>query len=303
MFTALKRVFVSGFQNFRRNLWISFAVVGVTAVTLFVFSNLMLFNFFTREVISMIQNKIDLSVYFDRQVAEEEILKARDVLRQLPEVKDVTYMSRDEALRKFRERHLGNEVIINALEELGGNPLQASLNIKAQANDSYQTIVTFIERAPFKDAIAKINFMENKLVIERLNKIITGVQGAGLVVMILFVGLAVLVSFNSVRMVIYSFREEINVMKLVGASRWFIRGPFVVMGLATVLLASVAVMLMLWVGVLVVSPRISGFIPEIDMLAFFKDNAFKIFVFQTLAGVVIMAFSTYIAMGRYLKEE
>ncbi|OIO50712.1 MAG: hypothetical protein COX12_02205 [Candidatus Brennerbacteria bacterium CG23_combo_of_CG06-09_8_20_14_all_44_41] len=303
MFTALKRIFVSGFQNFRRNLWISLAVVGVTAVTLFVFSNLLLFSFFTREVIAVIQNKIDLSVYFNTQIAEEEILKARDVLRQLPEVKDVTYVSRDEALQKFRERHLGNEVVINALEELGGNPLQASLNIKAQTSESYQTIVTFIEQAPFKNAIAKINFMENKLVIERLNKIITGVQRAGLVAVVVFVGLAVLVSFNSVRMAIYSFREEINVMKLVGASRWFIRGPFVVMGLGTVVLASAVVMLILWVGVLVVSPRISGFIPEINMLEFFKHNAFKIFVFQTLAGAVIAAFSAYIAMGRYLKEK
>ena len=302
MFVAFKRILKSGWRNFKRNLGLSLAVVGIMTVTLFMLSGLLLFNFLTKEIIGVIRNKIDLSVYFNTQVAEEDILKARDIVAQLPEADSVTYVSKDQALQDFKARHIGNDVVNSALEELGGNPLQASLNIKAKSSDSYQSIVSFIQSAPFKDSIAKINFMENKTVIDRLNKILAGVAQAGIVIIVLFSGLAILVSFNSIRLAIYSFREEINVMKLVGASKWFIRGPFIMMGLASVLFASVFVTLFLWIGTAWSSPKIAAFVPEINPLTFFGQNVFQIFLFQVLVGSLIMIFSTYLAMRKYLKE-
>ncbi len=302
MFAAFKRIIKSGWKNFRRNFGLSIAVIGIMAVTLFILSSLLLFDFLTREIVGVIRDKIDLSIYFNTQVAEADVLKARDMLAQIPDIESVTYVSRDQALQAFKIRHAGNDVVTNALEELGGNPLQASLNIKAKSSESYQSIVAFIQGAPFKDSIAKINFTENKTVIDRLNAILRAVQQAGIVIIILFTGLAVLVSFNSIRLAIYSFREEINVMKLVGAPKWFIRGPFVMMGFAAVLFASLVVMITLWIGILWLSPRLASFIPEINSLEFFKQNIFKMFVFQVVTGFVIMTFSTYLAMRKYLKE-
>ena len=302
MFVAFKRILKSGWRNFKRNFGLSLAVVGIMTVTLFVLSSLLLFNFLTKDIINVVRNKIDLSVYFNTQVAEEDILKARDIIAQLPDVDSVTYISKDQALQDFKSRHQTNDVVLNALDELGGNPLQASLNIKAKSSDSYQNIVSFIQSAPFKDNITTINFMENKTVIDRLNSILGAVQQAGIAMIILFSGLAVLVSFNSIRLAIYSFREEINVMKLVGASKWFIRGPFVIMGLASVLFASVFVTLFVWLGIALASGRIAAFIPDIDPMAFFRQNVLLIFAFQVLAGSAIMVISTYLAMRRYLKE-
>ena len=302
MFVAFKRVIKSGWRNFKRNFGLSLAVVGIMTVTLFVLSSLLLFNFLTKDIINVVRNKIDLSVYFNTQVAEEDILKARDIIAQLPDVDSVTYISKDQALQDFKSRHQTNDVVLNALDELGGNPLQASLNIKAKSSDSYQNIVSFIQSAPFKDNITTINFMENKTVIDRLNSILGAVQQAGIAMIVLFSGLAVLVSFNSIRLAIYSFREEINVMKLVGASKWFIRGPFVIMGLASVLFASVFVTLFLWLGIALAAGRIAAFIPDIDPMAFFRQNVLLIFAFQVLAGSAIMVISTYLAMRKYLKE-
>lgn len=302
MFIALKRIFRSGWQNFQRNLWMVFATMGIMSITLFIVSSLALFNFLTREVVDIIRNKIDLSVYFVATVDEAEILKVRDLMKQLPEVSDIQYVSREEAYDKFRQRHTSNEVISKALEELGGNPLQASLNIKTESSEQYEAIFNFLETAPFKDSISKINFTENKLVIERLNKIIHAIQGGGIGVIVVFAGLAVLVAFNSIRMAIYSFREEINVMKLVGASKWFIRGPFFVMGSIVSILSAVLVFMILWAGVAIASPRLSNFLPEISLYEFFGREWFIIFIIEFFTGLMVMSVSTYLATSKYLKE-
>jgi cell division transport system permease protein len=300
---SLKRIFKAGWQNFTRNLWLSAATIGIMTVTLFVFSNLVLFDFFTDEVVKIIRDKIDLSIYFNTNIDESEIFKVRDVLKQLPEVERVDYVSREKALETFTEKHRSNEVVRRALEELGINPLQASLNIKVKQNQSYETVVAFVEGAPFKDSISKINFTENKLVIERLNKLVSGIQRFGLGIILVFSALAVLIAFNSVRMAIYSFREEINIMRLVGASHWFIRGPFLVMGLVISLAASLAVFFIIWLAILGFGPKVSAFIPDIDVRAFFSHNFLKIFFLQTFTGIIIVFFSIYLAFNKYLKEE
>ena len=177
------------------------------------------------------------------------------------------------------------------------------MNIKVDQGGSYETVVAFIEGAPFKALISKVNFTENKLIIERLNNIVSAIQRFGWGVIFVFAGLAVLVAFNSVRMAIYSFKEEINVMRLVGASRWFIRGPFMVMGLVVSLIASAIVFLIIWLAVLGFGPRINAFVPEISFNEFFSENFFRILFLQTLAGIGIMFFSVYLAFNKYLKEE
>lgn len=302
MIISFKRIVKAGWQSFQRNLWIVFATIGIMSVTLFIFSSLLTFNFLTKEVIEIIQSKIDLSIYFAINVDEAEILKVRDIIKQLPEVKTVEYVSREEAYNRFKQKHQGNEVITRALEELGGNPLQASLNIKANSSEDYAVIFAFLESAPFKDSISKVNFTENRLVIERLNKIIRGIQTGGLVIILVFVGLAALVAFNSIRVAIYSFREEINIMKLVGASKWFIRGPFFVMGFLISVISSVIVFLVLWGIIWVVSPRFESFLPEVNLYGFFTFEWLKIFLLQTFAGLAVMFFTTYFAISKYLKK-
>ncbi len=303
MLIAFRRILIAGWQSFQRNLWIVFATIGIMTITLFILSSLVTFDFLTREVVNIIREKIDLSIYFVSNIDEAEILRVRDILEQLPEVSRVLYISRDQAYQEFKDRHQGNETITRALEELGGNPLQASLNVKAGTSEDYTAVFNFLETAPFKDSISKVNFTENKLVIERLNKIARGVQRSGLAVILVFASLAAAVAFNSVRVAIYSFREEINIMKLVGASKWFIRGPFFIMGLLISLISSVVVFFVLWGLIAFVSPRFGSFLPEISLSGFFASQWLKIFLVQTLVGAGLMSVSTYVAINKYLKEE
>lgn len=301
MLTSLSRILRSGVQTFSRNVWLSAATIGIMAMTLFVLSSLILFSFLTRQMVSLIHEKIDVSLYFDPSIDEAEILRARDILRQLPEVQSVDYISRDEALTRFRERHKANEVILQALEELGSNPLQPALAVKARDSNQYAAIITFIEQSPFKDLIAKVNFTENQLVIERLTRLINAVKRGWVALSVILAAMAGLISFNTIRMAIYSFREEISIMKLVGASNWFARGPFVVMGILVSIVASVFTLIILWPTVAVVSPKIAAFAPGTNLYGFFKGNLLGIFALQTLAGIFLGIVSSIIAINKYLK--
>jgi len=181
MFTTFKRIFKSGILNFKRNLWLSIATIAITSIAFIYFLSLMLFNFFTGEVIKIIENQIDLSIYFKNEVVEEDIIKTRDIISQLPQVAQVDYITKEQALAEFQSRHSEDEVINRALEELGDNPLQASLEIKAKDSSQYQEIVNFIENSDISNNISKVNFTENRLIIERLNQITQTVERAGLI--------------------------------------------------------------------------------------------------------------------------
>ncbi|HRS47786.1 MAG TPA: permease-like cell division protein FtsX [Candidatus Paceibacterota bacterium] len=302
MFTSLKRIFKSGVLNFKRNLWLSIATIAITSIALFIFLSLMLFNFFTGEIIKIIENQIDLSIFFKNEVIEEDIIKTRDIISQLPQVAQVNYISKEQALEEFQSRHSEDEVINRALEELGDNPLQASLEIKAKDSSQYQEIVNFIETSDISNNISKVNFTENKLIIDRLNQITRTVERIGLILTIIFAGLTILIAFNFIRVSIYSFREEINIMRLVGASRSFIRGPFIVSGLITSIIAAITVFLIFWLLAYLGSPYVNSFVPEINFYAFFVQNWFKLFAFEFLAGIVLVLISTFLATNKYLKE-
>jgi len=302
MFTTFKRIFKSGILNFKRNLWLSIATIAITSIALFIFLSLMLFNFFTGEIIKIIENQIDLSIFFKNEVIEEDIIKTRDIISQLPQVAQVNYISKEQALEEFQSRHSEDEVINRALEELGDNPLQASLEIKAKDSSQYQEIVNFIETSDISNNISKVNFTENKLIIDRLNQITRTVERIGLILTIIFAGLTILIAFNFIRVSIYSFREEINIMRLVGASRSFIRGPFIVSGLITSIIAAITVFLIFWLLAYLGSPYVNSFVPEINFYAFFVQNWFKLFAFEFLAGIVLVLISTFLATNKYLKE-
>ncbi len=220
--TKVKRVIKAGFVNFWRNGWVSLATVLVAVITLFAIGSLVFAKTILNSTLSQIQDKVDVSVYFKTDAMEEEIFSLRDKLEKLGEVKSVEYISRDQALANFMERHKDNALIMQSLEELGENPLGAVLNIKAKETSQYESIAKFLENS--KDAseegqiIDKINYYQNRMVIDRLSKIIDSAESLGLSISIFLVIISLLITFNTVRLAIYSSREEIGIMRLVGAS-------------------------------------------------------------------------------------
>ncbi|OGZ37792.1 MAG: hypothetical protein A3E90_02115 [Candidatus Portnoybacteria bacterium RIFCSPHIGHO2_12_FULL_40_11] len=302
MLTKLSRIIRSGWINFWRNRWLSGAAISVMSLTIFVTTSLLLVNVLTSALVETLRDKIDVSVYFKLNVSEEEVLEARESLIALNEVQSVEYVSREEALKNFKEKHKENSLLMQSLDELNDNPLEASLNIKAQTASQYEQIVNFLTSSKHQKDIDKINYRQNQTIINRLSSITGAIQRSGVVVSIALALVAILVTFHTIRLAIYSSREEVNVMKLVGASNWFIRGPFVVEGALYGVSAVIIILIIFYPLVWFISPKITTYLPGSDLFYFFKVNFWQIFLIQIAVGVSLGVVSSFVAIRRYLKK-
>ncbi len=297
----MRRVAKSGLYSFWRNRWVSTATISVMVITISLITSLFLVSVVADKILKDLEDKVDISIYFGVKTTENEIIKIKKELEGLSDVKSVEYVAKEAALAKFEDDHKNNPQIIKSLEELGDNPLEASLNVKAKLITNYDSIVTFLESPRFASLIDEVNYRQNQKVIEKLSKILSAVRSFGFISIIVLVVVAVLVTFNTIRLTIYSTREEIGVMRLVGASNWYIRGPFIVEGIIYGLIAAVVTIILFYPLVLFVSPKAVAFINGINLADYFKSNFFEIFFMQSLIGVFLGVVSSLIAMRRYLK--
>lgn len=302
MWTSFKRIIKWGLKSFWRNGWLSTATISIMVLTLLVITVLLMVNVIANAVLENLEKKVDISVYFKLETLEEEILRVKSQIERLQEVESVDYISQEEALIKFKEAHKDNPVLLQSLEELETNPLEASLNIKAKETSQYASINQFLESVYYQDLIDKVNYMQNKEVIEKLSKIIIDVKTGGLVLTLLLAIIVFLVTFNAIRLAIYSSREEISVMRLVGASNSFIRGPFLVEGILYGIIATIITVIFLYPIFYFVSPKISGFLPIGDIFVYFRANLFSFFFLLLGVGIILGGLSSFVAVRKYLRR-
>jgi len=301
MFTTLGRIIKSGLLNFWRNGWLSTATVLIMTVALITWTSIFLLNVVLTSVLDVLAEKVDVSVYFNLDTKERDILTLKSKLENLKEVANVEYVSTDQALEIFKNRHANDDVLLKSIKELNINPLEASLNILAKDSTQYATIASFLNQDQFKNIISKINYTENKVVIDRLNNIIRVLRESGFVAGLILAFIAFLVAFNTVRLAIYSSREEITVMKLVGASNWFVRGPFIVEGVLHGIIASAFSFMVIIPGIGFLGPKLLNFLPEINLMNYIGNNFWSLLLFQTLGGIILGVFSSWVAIRKYLK--
>lgn len=222
------RVIKAGLVNFWRNIWLSAAATMVMVITLIIFSVLILLFGITKYSVATIRDRVDISVYFKTGVAESLINNFKTDLQSNPKVSQVTYTSAANALENFKAKHVGDPLILDSLAELTDNPLPATLQVKATNLDDYSEIAATLQNGTYKDSISKVNFEDNRLLIERLGKVLKFIVTGGVALVIIFSIIAILVIFNTITLTIYNRREEVEIMRLVGATNWYIRGPFLI---------------------------------------------------------------------------
>lgn len=306
IWTKIKRISRTGFFNFWRNGTVSLASVLVMMVTLLVIGIIIFSSAILDTSLSELRNKVDINVTFVTTAAESDILNIKQSLESLPEVSLVTYVSREEALEAFKARHANDQLILAALDELGDNPLGATLNIKAKDPSQYQSVANFLESdnalsASGVSIIDRINYFQNKAAIDKLTGIIGSADKLGFVTTLLFIIISVLIAFNTIRLTIYIARDEIAVMRLVGASTTYIQGPFVVLGIIYGLVAAILALLIFlpltfWLG-----EATQNFFIGLNVFDYYLSNFPQIFVIIVFSGVAIGALSSALAIRRYLK--
>ncbi len=302
MFSAIFRIIKYGFINFKRNAWLSAATIAVLVLALIVFSGLYLFNIFTSTVITSVQNKIDISVYFKNTTSEDDVLRIQSALKEMPEVKTVEYISKDEALEIFKEKHKDDETISSAIEQLEENPLLPSINIKAKNPEEYSIIAAYLNSDSSKELIDSVSYNQNATVIDRLGKILSIVKNGGITLTLFMSLISILIIFNTIRLAIYSNRKSIEIMKLVGGSGFFIRGPFLVESMIYGISATIISVVLIAPIVYFTSPYSNILVPELNMWEFFTSNATVLIVYELLFAMGLGLISSFFAMSRYLKR-
>lgn len=306
MMNTLKRIFVNGAKSFARSGSVSFATVLIMTVTLLIIGLLIFLSAILHHTLAEIRDKVDVNVYFVTTAAETDIVAYQRQLAEIPEIERVTYTSRDEALQAFRERHAGDTLTLQALEELGENPLGASLAIKATDPSEYEAIVNYLTDNPATgpdgaSLIERVNYFQNKVVIDRLTAAMAATEQAGLVIVLLFALASATIAFATVRLAIYTARDEIGVMRLMGASNFFIRGPFVVAGIIAGALAALIVLLLFYPISFSAGSALEGWLGGFNLFTYYADNFAKFFLILLGSGVVLGGVASYIAVRRYLR--
>ncbi|MAG44600.1 hypothetical protein CL633_01795 [bacterium] len=298
MFITFYRVLKTAFKNFWRNSWLSLATIGIMIITLLIISSLVIINVIADSALLSLQDKIDISVYFNLNTSEQEILKTKTELLNLPEIKDIEYISREQAVVNFTEKHKGNNLLLESLAELDENPLEATLNIKAQQASMYSAILTFLDQK-YSSIISKVRADKN--VIEKFNNITGTLRKTGFILSAIFAVLAVLITFNTIRLAIYTYKREVEIMRLVGASNWYIRWPFIIEGILYGIFGVWICVLILYLVVRFISPKIIVFLPEMNLLSYFHSHLWLIIGMQLLIAIGLGVTSSFIAIRRYLK--
>lgn len=301
MYTAFKRIIRSGFVGFWRNAYVSLASIFVMTVALFVIGVTLIVDQLLTASLQNIQSRVDINVYFTTDAPMEEIQSLQLTLEDRPEVARVALTSREESLSQYRAANSEDEVAIQALEELGENPFGASLAVQAENTAQYADIEEFLRNQPdVQPLIERINYQDNEEAINRLTNITNAVEQATFFIMLILVVAAVLITFNTIRLAIYTTRDEIGVMRLVGASNMYIRGPFMLQGIMYGFIAGVIALLIMYPMVLWLGPKTEAFF-EFNVLDYFVADFPIIFAILVGIGVVLGLLSSILAVARYLR--
>lgn len=296
------RIIKTGCVNFVRNLWLSLAATMVMTITLVIFSTLFLLFAITNYSINSIQNTVDISVYFKNGLAEEKIMVLQNELTSNEKIKSVKYVSAAEAFEIFKRKHENDLLITQSLNELTENPLPATINIKAYNLEDYPQIAEQLKQDKYLEVIDKVNFEDNRSIIDRLNKILKFIISFGIGLIVVFVLIAVLVIFNTITLTIYNRKEEVEIMRLVGATNWYIRGPFMTESLLYAFLATFLCSILFVPVFIKILPKIAQYVsPQVTV---FNQNIFNFWylVLSLLVlSVLLSVFSTTLAIRKYLK--
>ena len=296
----LKKIVKYGWADFRRHKSVSLSAVAVMSLMLSLVVSLFIFQHGFNVLAQRAQSKMDISVYFKSETLDGDMLKAKDEVAAIAEVEKVDFVSKDDALNTFTQTHKDDRKLMASLTELGFNPLLASLNIRAQEASQYSQIALAIEKSSFNDKIEKIDYIQRKPLIDRVFSTAATLKRIILVVSIILACIAASLIFNQIRLSLYHLKKEIEVMNLVGAPHWFIKGPFMAQGAIIGLFGVIITSLLFFSLCFFLSPHLSFFLPGLDLFDYFVHNFLIILAAQLLVGVGLGVVSSWFAVKKYL---
>lgn len=301
---GLLRVIRLGLVNFARNAWLSFASTAVIAITLFIIGVFAIQSIVIVNTTQGIQDKLDLSVYFNDDVPEATIQELRRVIANRADVQSVDYVSKEQAFQVWQERRTSEKV--KSLITPEDNPLPRSLVIQAHDPAKLGVIATVFEGQQYEGMVRRISYQDNESVIESLVATARTVRTNGWILAGIFLALSFILIYNTTRIVILSRSNEIEIMRFVGSTEQFVRWPFLVeaavFGVLGTFIALPSLYLFLRYDLASSTPLLSiaKFLAP-DMLAFYTSNILWITLAFLLLGTLTAMLMSYVAVRRYVR--
>jgi cell division transport system permease protein len=296
-------MFTFAFQGTIRNFWLSFVTTTVFVLTLITINAVILLNVIAASAIQSVEDRVHVEIYFNPGTSPEIEQSVRGYLSGLTQVREVILIPAEQALADFKAAHANDPEVLAALEEIGANPLGDALRVSAYGPEDFPFILEAVDTPEFSPYIREKGTADYQDIVQSLTSLSQKVRVGGLILASFFAMIAVLIVFNTIRVAIYVHRDEIAVMKLVGAHDWFIRGPFFIEVIGYSAVATVVMAGILFSSLSLWDPYIRSFFTgvNLELQTFYLKNILLLFGSQFIGLAVLGVATTALAMRRYLK--
>ncbi|MFA5643244.1 MAG: permease-like cell division protein FtsX [Candidatus Paceibacterota bacterium] len=298
---TFKKIFKGGWDNFKRQGILSFATLFVIFIAVFLASSLYMFAGAIYFLNDRLQERIDVSVFFKENTSRDDIAKMEDQLKAMAEVKKVEYASADDAYKKFVDDHK-DDSYYEALLAIEINPFLASLRIQAKDPVDYGKISELVKKEEFGSIVYKVNDYKRGEIIQKLSDLTANIRNFGFILIAFLSVIAVLITFNTIKLTIFSQKEEIGIMRLVGAKNNFIQGPYFVQGLLCGFISSATALVVFTLLVYCLQGAISGLFMGFNLFSFYQANLWQLIALQFGSGIALGSISSVLAVRAYLKK-
>jgi len=298
------RILIAGMRNFIRNMWLSTAATAVMTVTLTLIMISFISNMALTATIKGVTDKIDVSIFLKNTLTPTQIDGLKQNIMKSGNVSSLTYVSPDQAVINYKDQNKGNPQLIAALDQ-AGDALPSSIQVKAK-DPKHLDVIEAVVNQPVNQALldptAPPSYTgSRKATIDRIVHFASFFKALGLVASAIFLVISTLIIFNTIRMAIFTRRDEIEIMKLVGATKWFIRGPFIFEAALYGIIAAVIATLISVALLFGSATKVATYIDFSTTVSFFQTYILLIIAAEFVLGVTIGAVSSLLAMSRYLK--
>lgn len=300
---TLWRMFKTGFRNLFRNAWLSIAATAIMVVTLVIVAFFAFSALFLQNQLAAVREKIDLTIFLKDEATPDQVKQLQANIQTIENVKEVKYVSKTDALERLRASSKDGEQLAKTATEIG-NPLPASLEVRTETLDNLDALNTQIKADSAAAIVASTSNDDSDVrrkVVDRIVSISQGVSRVGTVISVSFLLISLMIIFNTIRMAIFTRREEIEIMKLVGATNWYIRGPFLIEGAMYGIIGATIAMAITLPLINVARPLFTSYFNASDVVTFVTDRIFLVTLAMYTLGIVIGTLSSFLAISRHLK--
>ncbi|PIR66996.1 MAG: hypothetical protein COU51_00885 [Parcubacteria group bacterium CG10_big_fil_rev_8_21_14_0_10_36_14] len=304
MLANIQKIFKFGAQNFARNFWLKILTIIILTVLLLLINGLVIINFLTNEASRQVQSKVDVSIYLETSATNEEAQSLRSYLMGLANVSNVIYKTPDDVLKEFKDTHKDDQGILSSLAFLETNPFGGALVVQTVNVGDYQAVLKQLDTPVYDKIIENKDFGDHEKLIAVINRMTSFIRQFIVLISLFFALIAIIVIFNTIRMGIDAHRHEISIMRLVGASNWFVKGQFIIELLIYSIVATMVALILIFPVISLLQPKVMTFFngQAGDIFAYYRMNIFSLFALQFIGIFVFSFLSAWFALERYLKK-